>query len=90
MRLACIFCAIKHLSQAHVLLDESVMGYPIHRALAMGHMAEAESELIREYLPMAIQIREERIKMQEQLEYHPDLMSMLELLWITQYPAAKG
>lgn len=89
MRRACLDCAIKHLSQAQVLLDESVLGYPIHRALAMGHMAEAESELIAEFLPMAEQIREERIKMQEDQVYQPGLMELIELLWAARHPPKK-
>jgi len=45
MRKGCYKCALKHLAQAMVLLLESKKGYPIHRWLAVGHMAEAEDEL---------------------------------------------
>lgn len=46
MRPPCTFCARKHLAQALVLLQEARQGYPMHRWLAIGHLAEAADELI--------------------------------------------
>jgi len=80
VRRACILCAEKHLAQAEVLLDEAVLGYPVHRLLAFGHMAEAESELIEKFLPIAEQIRTERVKAMEDSKYNPKIMEILELL----------
>jgi len=79
-RESCINCSQKHISQAIVLLDEAALGYPIHRLLAFGHMAEAESELIKAYLSVAELIREERVKATEDKNYQPTLMEVLELL----------
>jgi len=61
MRKSCLDCARKHLGQAAVLMDEAVLGYPTHRWRAVGHLAEAESELVRDYLHVAMEIREHRV-----------------------------
>lgn len=59
MRPYCLACALKHVSQAVVLLAESKKGYPLHLWLAVGHLAEAEDELISEakFLRIAEEIR---------------------------------
>jgi len=44
-----------------VLLDESALGYPTHRWIAAGHLAEAESECINEFPVLAQMIRRERL-----------------------------
>ena len=61
MRESCLDCARKHIGQAAALIDESVLGYPTHRWRAIGHLAEAESELARDYLHVAMEIREHRV-----------------------------
>lgn len=61
MRTTCIDCAIKHISQAQVLLDEVLLGYPKNKYLAMGHLAEAESELVTIYPETATDIRQARL-----------------------------
>ncbi len=61
MRTTCIDCAIKHLAQAEILLTEAAMGYPRHKWLAMGHLAEAEAELIAKQPALAHDIRQARI-----------------------------
>jgi hypothetical protein len=43
-----------------VLLDESRLGYPEHFWLAIGHLAEAESESLEDYPDIAQTIREHR------------------------------
>ena len=65
MRPSCLFCATKHLSQALILLSESLQGYPAHRWLAYGHMAEASDELIQNYPQLADLIREERKRLEQ-------------------------
>jgi len=47
-RQSCIYCVLKHIGQASVLLDESKLGYPFHKWYAIGHLAEAESESLDE------------------------------------------
>lgn len=44
-RKGCIACVEKHLSQAYILAGETVMGYPEHLVLVVGHLNEAISEL---------------------------------------------
>lgn len=60
-RKSCLDCVRKHLAQASVLLDEAHLGYPHHRWLAAGHLAEAESECLDEHPEFAIKIRECRL-----------------------------
>ncbi len=61
MRKTCLDCVRKHLAQALVLLDEAQLGYPHHRWLAVGHLAEAESEALQEYPELAREIRKCRL-----------------------------
>lgn len=42
--------------------------YKLHAWYAMGHMAEAEAELIRDHEEQAIMIRTERTKLQDALD----------------------
>ena len=65
MRKACLSCIRKHLAQAMVLMDEAVLGYPVHKWLAIGHMAEAESEALEKYPEFSIHIRQLRIAYEE-------------------------
>jgi hypothetical protein len=43
-RQPCINCVEKHVAQAYILAQESEMGYPEHRILMCGHLAEAIDE----------------------------------------------
>lgn len=43
-RKPCIDCVEKHVAQAYILAQESEMGYPEHRVLMCGHLAEAIDE----------------------------------------------
>lgn len=43
-------------------MDEAALGYPHHRWLAVGHLAEAESESLREHPELAKEIRNCRIE----------------------------
>ena len=43
-RKPCIDCVEKHVAQAYILAQESEMGYPEHRILVCGHLAEAIEE----------------------------------------------
>ena len=77
MRDSCLFCYRKHVSQAIILLIESKLGYPEHADLAVGHLAEAESETIKDYPELAELTREERVKLMEDDTYNPNLMALL-------------
>lgn len=64
LRKLCLNCTLKHLSQAFVLLTETVKGYPEHKWIALGHLAEAEDECIASYPETAARIREIRLSLQ--------------------------
>lgn len=69
MREACLQCARKHIGQAEVLMQETMLGYPLHAYLAIGHLAEAEAELLDNYPNIAKNIRSERVKYIDALSY---------------------
>lgn len=76
LRESCIKCVRKHIAQARVLLDEAQLGYPNHFFLALGHLAEAESESVKQYPTLAKQIREARENIYAGNE--SDLMKLLD------------
>ena len=78
MREFCLLCTLKHLGQAHVLMDEAMLGYPSHKWLAIGHLAEAESECLRCCYTLARTIRRHRIQYEETNEC--DIMSLINLV----------
>ena len=77
-RKSCCYCVLKHLSQALILYQESCLGYPRHIWLCLGHLAEAESEIL-EYAPgMAERIRDIRLCIQDK---KPQNCSIQDLIW---------
>lgn len=62
MRHSCTDCVRKHLAQTLVLVHEVEKGYPEHGWIAVGHLAEAEDESLREYPDLSEEIREHRLK----------------------------
>jgi len=80
----CARCAIKHLAQARVLMQETKKGYPLHVYYAMGHMAEAEDELLERMPVEAGVVRDHRLKLEEALRdgttYSPDWGRMMMLI----------
>lgn len=75
-RPGCILCVKKHLGQAAVLFQEALQGYPAHRWLAIGHLAEAEAESQELDSDFADEIRQER-KKAEVGDYIPDCTDLL-------------
>jgi len=67
-RNTCMDCVRKHLAQASVLLDETYLGYPHHRFLAVGHLAEAESEALLEHPDFSAKIRAVRLVVMKSYE----------------------
>lgn len=61
MRKACVNCCRKHLGQACVLAMEARKGYPVHAWYAIGHLAEAEDEILELDEAIAARIREHRV-----------------------------
>lgn len=74
----CPLCTLKHLTQAIVLLNESLTGYPTHRWYAIGHIAEAEAEAPT--LDMANRIRVQRLNAMDDLDKIPDFTEIVEEL----------
>lgn len=63
IRKSCYSCGRKHLAQACVLACENEKGYhPTWGWLAVGHLAEAEDELIAEEPQIANEIRDHRVQ----------------------------
>ena len=69
MRESCLDCVRKHLAQAIILLTEAKLGHPELFWIAIGHLAEAEAESVKQYWAIAIKIRHERHKVTDNEEY---------------------
>jgi hypothetical protein len=76
-RNSCLYCYLKHVSQAIVLLIEARTGYPEHRYLAIGHLAEAEAESIKLFPELALRTRDQRLQIMDNPRYDVDLMGLL-------------
>ncbi len=61
MRKYCLYCVIKHLSQAFVNQIEAENGYPPHSLLVIGHLAEASEECFGASKELADEIRQYRL-----------------------------
>ena len=77
MRESCLYCVRKHLSQAWVLRGECSQGYPHHRALVIGHLAEAADEAAQVFPSLAAAIRKERLAYEKNKHYCPDFAGLL-------------
>lgn len=75
MRPSCYNCCRKHLAQA-IVLSHEVAGYPEHKWLVIGHMAEAEAEITREHPVIAMKIRDAR-KIYEELDQMANLLPLI-------------
>jgi len=69
MRESCVLCACKHIAQARVLLLESLKGYEEHYLFALGHLSEAEDELVKDHAELANYLRDFRKQLEEDPEY---------------------
>lgn len=80
MRDSCFDCTRKHLAQAAVLnLEYRTGDYPVHKWYAVGHLAEAADEIIKEYPAIAATIRDMRIAyMEEDTDFN--VSSVIELI----------
>ena len=77
MRDTCRDCARKHIAQALILATEQCTGYPQFKWLVVGHLAEAEAELVAEHVDLANEIRECR----KEYEIDPTVaMPLMDLL----------
>lgn len=80
MRKSCLNCARKHVAQASVLNDEAFLGYPSHIWLAIGHLAEAESECVKDHPGLAAEIRESRLGLIADEGFDVDYLGLIERL----------
>lgn len=69
MRASCLSCARKHLAAAEVLMCEALLGYPIFSWYAVGHLEQAEEELLSDYPNEAAAVRAERVNYADSLEF---------------------
>jgi hypothetical protein len=81
VRYPCADCTRKHIAQAVILINEAHQGYPAHRWLAVGHLAEAAEECIGLWPDRATALREQRLKLMDDPMYIPDLIQYLEMEW---------
>lgn len=65
------------MAKALININESLLGYPVHRWLAIGHMSEAEDELLAKYEAKAHEIREHRKAYEEDEKY---IIPILEII----------
>jgi hypothetical protein len=79
----CPRCAIKHLAQARVLLLETRKGYPHFAWYAIGHIAEAEDEIVVRMPEEALKLRELRLQLEQDPLAEMDLTDAM-------YMVAKG
>jgi len=74
----CLNCARKHLGKANARLYEFLSGdYPEEFWYAFGEMSLAEDHLVLAYPKLAKMIRSERLKMQDDETYYPDLSKLI-------------
>jgi len=78
MRETCTDCAIKHLAQASILLQEARHGYPAHIYYSRGHLAEAEAELAQLYPEHSDLVRTERKLLEQDPGYTPNFTGLME------------
>ncbi len=83
MRDSCLVCYRKHVAQAEVLMAEALNGYPLHGWLAVGHLAEAEHEVLKDHAALAETTRQERLSYIEAIRtpgappYYVDTITLL-------------
>ena len=80
MRSPCLMCVKKHLGQAEVLMAEALRGYPEHQWLAVGHLAEAEEELLGISVDFSNEIRDYRVKYMEDIKFPVPIVELLKNL----------
>lgn len=77
MRPSCLNCARKHLAKALINLNESRLGYPVFVWLAIGHLSEAEDELLARYPEQSLSIREHRKALEDDNSYIFDILEII-------------
>lgn len=78
LRTTCVLCCLKHVGQARALWLEAQKGYPNFHWFCIGHLAEAEDEIVQEYPGLADKIRTERKVLEGNPRYRPEFESLVE------------
>jgi len=60
-----------------IIHDEFMLGYPEHFWLIIGHLAEAESEILEIYPLIAMRIRERRLELMENDDADFDVLDII-------------
>jgi hypothetical protein len=58
-------------------MEEARLGYPHHRWIAVGHLAEASAESVLKYPKLAAEIREHRLKYSQDPDYVVPIMELI-------------
>lgn len=74
----CMDCTRKHLSQASVLMDEARQGYPLHRWMAIGHLAEAARESHVRFPAFGEKLRVHRHLLQNEPKYLVPFLALID------------
>lgn len=61
-------------------MDETRLGHVEHKWLAIGHLAEAEVELLQKYYGHALIIREHRKAYEQDGDYHVPIIALIKQL----------
>ena len=61
---SCLMCVVKHVFKARAKSVEITMGYPERYFSALGELAEAEAECVKDYPMLATYIRDQRLQWQ--------------------------
>lgn len=78
MRESCINCTRKHLANAEILMEEFATGaYPGFDWLAMAHLNQAESEIMKISPQRSIDIREYRKKYEEDRNFQIPILDLI-------------
>jgi hypothetical protein len=82
-RVPCPLCCLKHIGQARALMLEARKGYPNSFWFSLGHLAEAEDEILSTSKDLAALIREERKTLERNPGYQIDFDELVEVISIT-------
>ena len=80
MRPGCYNCPRKHLAQAQILMTEAEQGYPTHRWLAIGHMAEASDEIRAFSVTISDRIRGDRKDYEAVAGFRVPILDLIDLI----------
>lgn len=65
MRRECLDCVRKHVGSALAVIPELFTDYPMHITYVIGELEQAFQEALREYTPLAYEIRKFRLSVEE-------------------------